>query len=181
MRPELVFQHNHVRPNWEAPESLVLDMPASIYLNEAVPGWLRGNAADAIGCRYTPDRRTTFYKMIRDAAIRSIHSTDAGLCFESMYLMGLPVSINHHHHRGRRTHPHFQTAIPRLREIAAHDHRLSSGFWWPLSAEAEDVLFVIEHGCWPDPAAGERRDDSGTRGTIPTRPTIEEVVAGGFL
>lgn len=39
----------------------------------------------------------------------------------------------------------LRSALRALRQFVRHDHRLSPGFWWPVSAEAEDVIRYIEH------------------------------------
>jgi hypothetical protein len=46
--------------------------------------------------------------------------------------------------------------LPRLREIAANDHKLAPGFWWPMSAEAEDADYAIENGARPENDVAER-------------------------
>jgi hypothetical protein len=45
-----------------------------------------------------------------------------------------------------------------------NDHRLAPGIWWPLSAEAEDVIHCIETGQWLTPDAAERWPADGERG-----------------
>jgi hypothetical protein len=50
----------------------------------------------------------------------------------------------------------FQRGLSALRKIAANDHRLAPGFWWTMSAEAEDAIGCIKTGRWPDPDAAER-------------------------
>ena len=45
-------------------------------------------------------------------------------------------------------------ALPRLRKFAEHENRLAPGFWWPMSAEAEDVICCIKDGQWSNPDAG---------------------------
>jgi hypothetical protein len=60
----------------------------------------------------------------------------------------------------------LRSALPKLREFAKHDDRLAPGFWWPVSAEAEDVIGCIENGIWPDPDAAERWQGSSSRGMM---------------
>ena len=56
----------------------------------------------------------------------------------------------------KRSNACFAAALPRLREIAANDHRLAPGLWWPMSAEAEDAIYYIEHGTGRENDAAER-------------------------
>jgi hypothetical protein len=67
-----------------------------------------------------------------------------------MYVIGSLCSVFGARRTIDRT---LRSALPALRRIARHDHRLSPGFWWPMSAEAEDVIECIEQGVWPEPDA----------------------------
>ncbi|HEV3021318.1 MAG TPA: hypothetical protein VGX76_02580, partial [Pirellulales bacterium] len=58
----------------------------------------------------------------------------------------------------------LEASLRKLREIAANDHRLAPGCWWPMSAEAEDVIHCIETGQWLSPDAAERWPADGERG-----------------
>ncbi|HUE16885.1 MAG TPA: hypothetical protein VMR25_22100, partial [Planctomycetaceae bacterium] len=51
-----------------------------------------------------------------------------------------------------------------LRQIAKNDQRLAPGYWWPMSAEATDVITCIAEGHWPEPDAGERWMKNTARG-----------------
>ncbi|HVW00832.1 MAG TPA: hypothetical protein VHB77_10845 [Planctomycetaceae bacterium] len=115
-----------------------------------LPGWLRGDAGDTLGFFGDHDRRTRRYRRCVEAAIRGLSEDSIEVQFWSMYVIASLCS-----EREPRD-PAFARAIPRLREIADSDHRLSPGFWWPMSAEAEDALGCIETGKWPQPDASER-------------------------
>jgi len=86
--------------------------------------------------------------------------------FWSLYLIGI---LSSHKKIGNRSKKQLRSALPRIREIAARDHRFSPGYWWPMSAEAEDILHCIEHGTWKDPDASERWQGSGQRGPMEPR------------
>jgi hypothetical protein len=79
-----------------------------------------------------------------------------------MYLIGALCSRRT---REPRTNlQEFKSALPRLRQIAKNDQRLAPGYWWPMSAEAADVINCITAGHWPDPEAAERWMGNTTRG-----------------
>lgn len=131
------------------------DMLVTIYEQTDLPGRLRGDAADKLGCvSLVHDRRRRLYRRCRDGALRGIFEDDIEVQFWSMYLLMILAKRN-----GRETHVidrDLAPALPRLKQIAADDHRLSPGLWWPMSAEAEDAISCIERGCWLQPDAGER-------------------------
>ena len=58
----------------------------------------------------------------------------------------------------------LRAAIPGLLDIAENDHRLAPGYWWSMSAEAEDVIHCIENGTWPEIDAAERWQGNKERG-----------------
>ena len=58
----------------------------------------------------------------------------------------------------------IRAALPHLRHIVVNDKRLSPGFWWPMSAEAEDIIGCIKFGKWPQPDAAERWIGNKVRG-----------------
>jgi hypothetical protein len=58
----------------------------------------------------------------------------------------------------------FDSALPRLRDVAATDRRLAPGYWWPMSGEAEDVICCIETGMSPESDASDRWPDTTKRG-----------------
>lgn len=133
------------------------------YERTDLPGWLRGNAADRLMSQTgIADRRTTLYRRCRAAALRGLDEEDLDVRFGSMYVIGALTS------RGDwnppRVHTDFHCALPRLREIAATDHMLAPGYWWPLSAEAADVIGCIETGTWPQPDAAHRWEGFPERG-----------------
>jgi hypothetical protein len=139
-------------------DDLLLAMLESVEL----PGWLRGDAADKLGCStLIADRRTAFFRRARDAALRGLSERSIDVQFWSMYLIGSLASRNGPH---RSNAGGCEAALPRLRRIAKRDHRLAPGYWWPMSAEAEDAIICIETGRWPDPDAGERWSDTTKRG-----------------
>lgn len=133
------------------------------YERTDLPGWLRGNAADRLMSQTgIGDRRTTLYRRCRAAALRGLDEEDLDVRFGSMYVIGALTS------RGDwsppKVHTDFHCALPRLREIAATDHMLAPGYWWPLSAEAADVIGCIETGTWPQPDAADRWEGFPERG-----------------
>ena len=71
-----------------------------------------------------------------------------------MYLIGSLCQLNHFQRKANLRD--FAAAMPKLRKIAAKDHRLAPGFWWPMSAEAEDVIYTIKNGNGKDPEAADR-------------------------
>ena len=134
----------------------------TIFERTDLPGWLRGNAADKLGCcDLACDRRTRLFRRCRTAALRGLADSSIDVQFWSMYVIGSLCSDGIWSHRSRLTG--FESALPRLREFAAHDHRLSPGYWWPMSAEAEDVIECIKTGHWPMRDAGVRWQGKGRR------------------
>ncbi len=137
----------------------VSDVLVTIFERTDLAGWLRGDAGDAI-C--VADRRTRLFHRTWVAALRGLTETDIEVQFWSMFAIARLASINR---IGQRIcNARFHPALPRLREIAAHDHRLAPGFWWPMSAEAEDAIACIETGAWRQPDVGERWSGSKERG-----------------
>jgi hypothetical protein len=82
--------------------------------------------------------------------------------FWSMYLIG-SLCCERSLRRNANSRD-FTAAIPKLRRIAANDRRLAPGFWWPMSAEAEDVIGCIQTGRWPHPDAADRWISNTKRG-----------------
>jgi hypothetical protein len=118
-------------------------------------GSLRGDAADKLGCvGLVKDRRTALFRRCRDAALRGLNEPSIDVQFWSMYLIGSLCSD--YRPRRRSSLTGFESALPRLRQIAATDHRLAPGYWWPMSGEAEDIIGCIETGSWPQPDAADR-------------------------
>lgn len=135
------------------------DMLVTIFERTDLAGWLRGDAGDAIQVR---DRRTRLFQRTWVAALRGLSETDIDVQFWSMFAIAGLASINR---VGQRIHnERFHAALPKLREIAAHDHRLAPGYWWPMSAEAEDTIACIETGTGLDPEAAERWIGNKERG-----------------
>lgn len=134
----------------EAEELLLI-----IYERTDLPGWLRGDAGDGLGCSsLVQDRRTTFFRRAWVTALNGLNDDDIEVKFWSMYVL-MQLAQNHSHQSGR-SNERFAPALPKLREIAATDHRLAPGYWWSMSAEAEDAIHVIEHGTLAEPDAAER-------------------------
>jgi hypothetical protein len=127
---------------------------------------VRGEAGDKVAWNnLVSDRRSTLYRRCRDAAIRGVTEDSIDVQFWSMYVIGaLATNIRSD---GRLRAREFHAALPKLRQIAKHDHRLAPGYWWPMSAEASDVIVCIKTGSWPSADAGERFDWSGPRGEYP--------------
>jgi hypothetical protein len=139
------------------------ELLTAIFERFDLPGWLRGDAADKLGVnRFISDRRTRLFRRCHNAAIRGLKDDSIDVQFWSMYLIGSLSSDG----VSRRHSPRnvFKSALPRLSEIAAKDHRLAPGYWWPLSAEAEDVIACIKTGHWPNPDAGDRWIGNTKRG-----------------
>lgn len=161
----------HPDPTWLAAviqaatdsDSLPLtQLLVEIFEREDLPGRIRGDAADKLGCfNLLQDRRTGLYRRARDAAIRGLKSPSIEVQFGCMYLIGALCSNQTTPSRLRSNRRDFNPAIPLLKEIAANDHRLSPGYWWPMSAEAEDILVCINTGQWPHSDAAERHLHSG--------------------
>jgi hypothetical protein len=141
----------------------VAELLVTIFERIDLPGWLRGDAADKLGChRSIQDRRTRLFRRCQAAAIRGLDDDSIDVQFWSMYLVGSFCSNGNS--RRQSTHNEFDSALPRLREIAANDHRLAPGYWWTLSAEAEDAIGCIKTGHWPNPEAAERWMGNTKRG-----------------
>ena len=143
-------------PSYEAEEVLL-----TIYERTDLPGWLRGEAADALGCcTQICDRRTSFFRRAWTTALSGIDDPDIDVKFWSMYIiMQLAQNPNR-----TRANAMFSAALPQLRTIAATDHRLAPGYWWPMSAEAEDAITVIESGISPEKDAADRWQGNHERG-----------------
>jgi hypothetical protein len=140
-----------------------VELLVTIFERSDLPGWLRGDAADKLGCRkFIGDRRTKHFRRCRDAALRGLDDDSIEVKFWSMYLIGSICSDGVW--RRRSKHTGCEIALPRLRQIAANDHRLAPGYWWPMSAEAEDVIGCIRTGHWPHPDAADRWIGNTTRG-----------------
>jgi hypothetical protein len=140
-----------------------VELLVTIFERFDLPGWLRGDAADKLGCAdIICDRRTRLFQRCRDAALRGLDDESIEVQFGSMYVIGSLCSDGTR--RRRSTLTGCEAALPRLHQIAANDQRLSPGYWWPMSAEAEDVINCIRVGCWPNPDAGDRWLGNPARG-----------------
>jgi hypothetical protein len=138
-----------------------------IFERADLPGWVRGDAGDALGCcwvRAVHDRRTRLFHRCRDAALRGLHDESIDVQFWSMYVIGSLCSGSCFGRRTASSPGGLEAALPKLRQIAANDHRLAPGSWWPMSAEAEDIIHCIETGDWLDPNAAERWHGNDGRG-----------------
>ena len=137
----------------------------TIYERTDLPGWLRGDAGDALGCcSQLRDRRTRFFRRAWATALNGLDDADIEVQFWSMYvLMQLAqnYSSNPKHANAR-----FAVALPRLRQIAKTDHRLAPGYWWPMSAEAEDAIEAIKTGSNRENDAGHRWLGNKERGPM---------------
>ena len=137
----------------------VNDVLVTIFERTDLAGWLRGDAGDVI---HVADRRTKLFRRTWVAALGGLSETDIDVQFWSMFAIAKLASRNR---IGQRIcNDQFRVALPRLREIAAHDHRLAPGYWWPMSAEAEDTIACIETGNGLDPEAAERWIGNKERG-----------------
>lgn len=144
-------------------DSRAAELLVTIFERTDLPGWLRGNAADKLGCcDFVGDRRTRLFRRCRTAALQGLTDHSIDVQFWSMYVIGSLCSDRVWPRRSKLNG--FEPALPRLREFAAHDHRLSPGFWWPMSAEAEDIIECIKTGRWPVKDAAERWQGKTTRG-----------------
>lgn len=133
----------------------VVELLVRIFERIDLPGWIRGNAGDKLGCSDTiTDHRTHLFRRCRDAALLGLRDDSIEVQFWSMYLIGQLCSGKCS--RRRSSLSGLDAALPTLRKHAAQDHRIAPGYWWPMSAEAADVINCIETGKWPDPDAGER-------------------------
>lgn len=147
---EAVIRGLNSAPVPEAEELLL-----AIYERTNLPGWLRGDAGDALGCcSQLRDRRTNFFRRAWATALKGLDDTDIEVQFWSMYVI-MQLAQNDYTNP-KRSNACFAAALPRLREIAANDHRLAPGLWWPMSAEAEDAIYYIEHGTGRENDAAER-------------------------
>jgi len=142
-------------------EKLLLE----IFERTDLPGWIRGDAGDKLGwCKRVLDRRTKLYRRCRTAALRGLEEDSIDVQFWSMYVIGTLATGPRCDGKNRHD---FHEAIPKLRLIAKHDQRLAPGYWWPMSAEAVDVIACINTGQWPNPDAAERCPYRGARGESP--------------
>ena len=141
------------------------DVLLSIYERTDLPGWLRGDAGDSLGCcPQLNDRRTSFFRRAWTTALNGLDDADIEVQFWSMYVI-TQLAQNFSSNRNR-SNACFAAALPRLREIAVTDHRLAPGYWWPMSAEAEDAIHVIKHGEWGETDAGDRWTGNTERGPM---------------
>lgn len=151
-------------PSPEAEEMLL-----TIYERTDLPGWLRGDAGNALGCcEQFRDRRTSFFRRTWATARNGIDDADIEMKFWSMYII-MQLAQNYSSNR-TRSNAIFAPALPRLREISATDHSLSPGYWWPMSAEAEDAIAVIETGNGQENDAAVRWHGNPERGSSAMRP-----------
>lgn len=142
-----------------------VELLVAIFERRDLPGWLRGDAADKLGCCHEiQDRRGKLFRRCRETALAGLRDESIDVQFWSMYLIGSLCSEK----SSRRSSNlrDFASALAPLRRIAASDQRLSPGFWWPMSAEAEDVLGSIQTGMWPSQDAGERWLGNTKRGEM---------------
>jgi hypothetical protein len=140
-----------------------IELLVTIFERCDLPGWVRGDAADKLGCvNFVNDRRTRLFRRCRQGALRGLNDDLIDVQFGSMYLIGALCS--HGTREPRANLQEFKSALPRLRQIAKNDQRLAPGYWWPMSAEAADVINCIVEGRWPDPDAGERWMGNTARG-----------------
>lgn len=138
------------------PPPEVEEVLLTIYERTDLPGWLRGEAGDALGCsgQRIHDRRTSYFRRAWTTAVNGIGEVDIDVKFWSMYvIMQLAQNFSSN---PTRSNAMLTAALPRLREIAATDHRLAPGYWWPMSAEAEDAIAVIQTGNGQENDAAER-------------------------
>ncbi len=157
---EVVIRGLNYGPTPETEELLL-----AIYERTDLPGWLRGDAGDALGCcSQLRDRRTNFFRRAWATALNGLDDTDIEVQFWSMYVIA--QLAQNFSSNGNRSNACFAASLPRLRQIAATDHRLAPGFWWPMSAEAEDAIHVIEHGEWGETDAGDRWLGNTERGPM---------------
>lgn len=127
----------------------------TIYERTDLPGWIRGHAGDALGCgSQGQDRRTRFFRRAWTTALNGLDDANIDVQFWSMYVI-MQLAQNDYTNP-KRSNACFAAALPRLRKIAATDHRLAPGLWWPLSAEAEDAIYYIKHGTGRENDAAER-------------------------
>jgi hypothetical protein len=135
----------------------------TIYERVDLPGWLRGDAADALGGRNRiRDRRTSVFRRAWTTALQGLFEVDIKVQFWSMYIV---ISIADTFDP-RRSNELFSKALPQLRKIAKTDHRLAPGYWWPMSAEAEDAIYAIENGSPPERDASDKWLGNTERGPM---------------
>ncbi|HEY4260574.1 MAG TPA: hypothetical protein VGM98_10445 [Schlesneria sp.] len=135
----------------------------TIYERADLPGWLRGDAADALGGRNrVGDRRTSVFRRAWTTALQGLFDVDIEVQFWSMYIV---MSVAHTFDP-RRSNALFSKALPQLRKIAKTDHRLAPGYWWPMSAEAEDAIYAIENGSPPERDASDKWLGNTERGPM---------------
>lgn len=127
----------------------------TIYERTDLPGWVRGDAGDALGCcSQLRDRRTRFFRRAWATALNGLDDADIEVQFWSMYVL-MQLAQNYSSNP-KLANARFAVALPRLRQIAKTDHRLAPGYWWPMSAEAEDAIKAITTGCNGPNDASER-------------------------
>lgn len=141
----------------------------TIYERSDLPGWLRGDAGDALGCSDAiSNRRSPQYTRILRTALEGISSGDIEVEFWSMYVVSQLATVYSGAvgRKNDRLHP----ALPRLREIAKTDHRLAPGLWWQLSEEAKDAIHCIRTGALRKTDAADRWAGNPQRGESQARP-----------
>ena len=139
------------------------ELLVEIFERTDLPGWLRGDAGDKLGCfSVGSDRRTKLFRRCRDAAIRGLTEDNIDVQFWSMYVLW-QLAIDYKD-RSSPQRSGLEKALPALRRIAANDHRLAPGFWWTMAGEAEDAIYALEHGRSPEVTADERWTDTSQRG-----------------
>ena len=99
------------------------ELLVSIFERGDLPGTIRGDAGDKLGCCEF-DRRTRLYRRCRDAVIRGLSEDSIHIQFWSMYVIASLCNVAGSRQTIDRA---FRSALPRLREIAKHDHRLAQG------------------------------------------------------
>ena len=131
------------------------DILLMIYERTDLSGWVRGDAGDALGCcSQLCDRRTRFFRRAWTTALNGLDDADIEVQFWSMYVL-MQLAQNYSSNP-KLANASFAVALPRLRQIAKTDHRLAPGYWWPMSAEAEDAIKAITTGCNGPNDASER-------------------------
>ncbi len=139
-----------------------VDVLVTIFERTDLPGWLRGDADDALGCKpQLNDRRTRLFRRTWTTVLQGLDDADIEVQFWSMYVI-MQLAADYRANSGR-SNLCFEPALPRLREIAKTDHRLAPGFWWPMCEEAKDAIHVIETGNGLEPDAGLEQLLSGPK------------------
>ena len=137
----------------------------TIFERTDLAAWLRGDAGDALSrCPQLEDRRTNFFRRAWKTAMEGIFDMEIEIQFWSMYVIA-NLALNDYSH-SRRSNHRFHPALPQLHDMKANDHRFAPGLWWPMSAEAEDVICVINTGHWPEHDAGDRWNGNASRGPM---------------